>query len=263
MQFERMEHAKQPLIFDIKRASTNDGPGLRTVFFLKGCNLDCFWCHNPEGKRADAQIAFFREKCEGCGICKKVCKSKEHCIGCATCVLYCPAEARKQYGKAYSADALFEIAASDVDYYRATGGGVTFSGGECMLYPEFVASLSVRFKEAGISVAIDTAGAVPYAHFETVLPYADIFLYDIKALDPTLHKRGTGRENSLILENLEKLRETGKQIIIRTPVIPEFNEGDEVERITAYCKARGLAHELLPYHAMGESKEAALRDFGG
>ena len=256
-----MEPKTMPLIFDIKRASTNDGPGLRTVIFLKGCNLNCFWCHNPEGKSPKAEIAFFREKCTGCGTCTRVCKSPDSCKGCADCVTYCPAEARKQYGRVYAEEELLAILSADLDYYRVTGGGVTFSGGECMLYPEFVRSIAEHCHKAGISVAIDTAGAVPYQSFETVLPYADIFLYDIKALDPALHRRGTGRDNALILENLEKLRLSGKRIIIRTPVIPNFNEGDEAERIKAYCRERGFTHELLPYHAMGESKEQALKDF--
>lgn len=254
------ESMRTPLIFDIKRASTNDGPGLRTVIFFKGCNLDCFWCHNPEGKKPLAQRAFFAAKCIGCGACKDVCPSPAACTACGRCTEGCPAQARRIYGKSYTVDRLFEIIQADAVFFAATGGGVTFSGGECMLYPEFLAEVAKRCKKNGISVAVDTAGNVPFSHFERVLPYVDLFLYDIKALDSELHRKGTGVENGLILQNLECLRERGKQIIIRTPVIPDFNEGAEVERIKAYCILRGLAHELLAYHAFGESKKAALAD---
>ena len=262
MEGQMISPARRPLVFDIKRTSTSDGPGIRTVVFLKGCNLDCFWCHNPEGKRPEREIAFFSEKCIGCGTCTRMCRHpNEPCRKCGDCVLYCPSEARKCYGREYSDDELCEILFSDAEFYRVTGGGVTFSGGECMLYPAYVASIAKRCAERGISVAIDTAGAVPYSHFETVLPYVDIFLYDIKALDSDLHRRGTGVPNERILENLEKLRTTGKRIIIRTPVIPDFNEGEEAERIRAYCAERGLPVEFLTYHVMGESKRDALKAF--
>ena len=260
----RTHDVRTPLIFDVKRTSTTDGPGIRTVFFLKGCNLDCFWCHNPEGKHPEREIAFFSEKCTHCGTCAAVCPARRTdgtCTHCATCVEYCPAEARRVYGREYRPEELLEIARSDLEYFRATGGGVTFSGGECMLYPAFVAEVARLCRAEGISTAIDTAGAVPYSHFETVLPYTDVFLYDVKCLDSDLHRKGTGVGNERILENLERLREAGKQIVIRTPVIPGFNDGEELERVKAYCRERSLPHELLPYHAMGESKKTALAAF--
>ena len=237
-----------PLIFDIKRCSLEDGPGIRTTVFLKGCNLDCFWCHNPEGKRPERQTAFFAEKCIGCGACK----------GAMTPEV-CPAQARKAYGKAYTQDELLEILAADRPYYDAAGGGVTFSGGECMLYPEFVADMSKRCRQMGISVAVDTAGNVPWTAFEQVLPYAALFLYDIKCLDPALHKRGTGCDNGHILQNLERLRETGRQIMIRTPRIPGFNDGEELARIENFCRDRDLPWQVLPYHSFGEDKKKALQ----
>ena len=129
---------------------------------------------------------------------------------------------------------------------------------ECMLYPEYVASLSKLCKENGISVAIDTAGHVPYSNFEAVLPYVDIFLYDIKCIDPELHKKGTGRDNKLILQNLERLMQESKHIIIRTPKIPDFNDVEELERIKALCAEKGLEHEILSYHEFGEDKKKAL-----
>lgn len=247
-----------PYIFDIKRSSTVDGPGIRTAVFFKGCNLDCKWCHNPEGKSPKPELALMTEKCIGCGVCKEICPSPNICALCGECVDSCSSEARKLYGRKYSADELCEIIFADVEFYRATGGGVTFSGGECMLYPDFIAEIAERCVYVGISVAIDTAGRLPWSDFEKVLPYASCFLYDIKTLDPVLHKNGTGADNRLILENLERLLRTGREVIIRTPVIPGYNDGAELEKIGKYCSDRGLRHELLPYHTIGESKKSAL-----
>ncbi|MBQ9783891.1 MAG: glycyl-radical enzyme activating protein [Clostridia bacterium] len=249
---------KAPLIFDVKRTSTADGPGVRTVVFFKGCNLDCFWCHNPEGKRADAEVAFFSEKCVSCGTCRNICSQKS-CTACGKCTAYCPANARRLYGKTYTPQELAEIILADRAYYEATGGGVTFSGGECMLYPDYLAAVARICRESGVHVAVDTAGCVPYESFETVLPYVDLFLYDVKCLDSVLHKKGTGVDNALILQNLERLIANGKQIVIRTPVIPDFNEGAEQGRIQAFCAARQLSWEPLPYHSFGEDKKRALK----
>jgi len=242
---------KTPLIFDIKRTSLVDGPGVRTTVFFKGCNLDCFWCHNPEGKSAHAQTAKFAEKCIGCGTCQKLLDGEN-------AYELCPANAIRLYGKSYGINELFEIIAADKEYFDITDGGVTFSGGECMLYPEFLAQIAKKCKESGISVAIDTAGCVPYSSFEAILPYADLFLYDVKCLDSDLHKRGTGVDNATILENLERLIKAKKHIIVRIPCIPGFNEGAEVERVKEFCKERTLEFEVLEYHSLGESKLEAL-----
>ena len=248
-----------PLIFDITRSSTVDGPGIRTTVFFKGCNLRCYWCHNPESQAPQPQLGLLMEKCVGCGVCGKVCTHPRQCILCGACVANCPAGARKLYGKSYTADELHGIILADRDYYLPTGGGVTFSGGECMLYPEFIADLAKKCDDSGISVAIDTAGNVPWEHFEKVLPYTELFLYDIKALDPSLHRAGTGVGNALILKNLDELLRKNRRVIIRTPVIPGYNDGDELHKIRRYCGERGLPLELLTYHTIGEAKRSALK----
>jgi len=247
-------------IFDIQRASFVDGPGIRTTVFFKGCHLRCKWCHNPESQNPHPEMMVHKNKCVGCGKCAEVCPHHlASCDLCGKCVDACPHGARQIYGYEKSVDDIFEEIQKDKAFYDTSGGGVTFSGGECMLYPEYVSTLSRLCREQGISVAIDTAGNVPYFHFEAVLPYVDMFLYDIKCLDDALHRHGTGCGNVRILENLERLRTTGKRILIRVPVIPGFNDDAEVERIKAYCAERGLPYELLPYHEIGESKKTALR----
>lgn len=249
------------MIFDIKRCSKNDGPGIRTTVFFKGCNLDCFWCHNPEGKSPEKQYALFQDKCTDCGTCRR-----QENVSEEEKTKLCPVGARRIYGREYTVEELFQIISLDKPYYTATGGGVTFSGGECMLHIDFLTALAQRCKQEGISVAIDTAGHVPYAYFKQILPYADLFLYDVKCLDPDLHKRGTKRDNALILENLDRLikdvskTNSDKKIIIRVPVVPNFNDGAELQKIQSYCKDRGLPVELLAYHEYGVNKKNALQN---
>ncbi len=151
-----------------------------------------------------------------------------------------------------------EILLSDRPYYEATGGGVTFSGGECMLHPKFLASMAKRCREKGIHVAVDTAGHVPFSSFESLLPLVDLFLYDVKAIDPQLHMLGTGVSNALILENLRRLVSLGANLLVRIPCIPNFNAGEELSRAEAFCRSLALPYEILPYHALGESKKTAL-----
>ena len=254
---------KVPLIFDIVRGSTVDGPGIRTTVFFKGCNLDCAWCHNPEGKSLFPQLAFFGEKCSGCGACARVCpKGNNECLLCGACVSVCKTGARKIYGKSLSMDEIFDEIKKDKLFYDACGGGVTFSGGECMLYPEFLAGVAKMCKNANISVAIDTAGCVPYEYFEAVMPYADVFLYDIKCISADRHKKFTGKDNRIILKNFEKLIKTDKRVIVRVPVIDGFNSDDgEMKKIRDYLADKNVETEYLKYHSMGESKKTALSYF--
>jgi len=248
------------MLFDIQGGSYVDGPGVRTTLFFKGCNLNCAWCHNPEGISPHRQRLFFKDKCTGCGQCRAVCEH-EPCVLCGRCAEVCPVGSKKICGREYTVEELFDRVQRDKDFYAATGGGVTCSGGECMLQIDFLEAFLRRCKEAEIHTAVDTAGHVPFAYFEQILPYTDLFLYDIKALDHQLHKQLTGVDNQLILSNFEALTEhCPEKLLARVPVIPGANEGD-ICAITEYLKKRGIAAEFLPYHAMGEGKRAALCSF--
>jgi len=250
----------EAIIFDIQRNSFVDGPGVRTTVFFKGCNLRCLWCHNPESQSCAAQMLFYRDKCINCGKCKEVCK-EESCTLCGKCTLYCPVDARKVCGKAYTADAVLYEVLQDEPYYDRSGGGVTFSGGECMLQIDFLAEILEKCSQNGIHTAVDTAGCVPFESFERILPFTDLFLYDVKIFDGHKHKRYTGADNTLILENLKKLCRAGANIIVRIPVIPGVNDTKkDMMQIKAFLSSCGRIEkvELLPYHVLGEHKYAAL-----
>ena len=171
-------------IFDIERNSFVDGPGIRTTVFFKGCNLKCAWCHNPESQDFNVQMMFYKDKCKSCGKCNRVCPyNLEKCDLCGKCTFYCPVDARKVCGKEYTANEVFSEIIKDKSYYDNSGGGVTFSGGECMLQIDFLLDILKKCKENGIHTAVDTAGHIPFENFEKILPYTDLFLYDIKLFD--------------------------------------------------------------------------------
>ncbi len=249
-------------VFDIQRSSFVDGPGIRTTVFFKGCNLRCAWCHNPESQSAAPQMMVYADKCKGCGKCLEKCPHDlKSCELCGKCELYCPADARRVCGKVYTADELLEEILADKLFYEASGGGATFSGGECMLYPEFLASLLQSCREQGVHTAVDTAGHVPFSHFERVLPFTDMFLYDVKSMDTQVHKAYTGVDNALILDNLARLLARKARVWIRVPVIAGVNDNEgEMRALAAFLKKHGAPEkiELLPYHAMGESKARAI-----
>ena len=248
-------------IFDIQRASFVDGEGSRTTVFFKGCNLRCKWCHNPEGLKAQAQLLHYKDKCTDCKKCERICpNNQKSCTLCGKCALLCPNDAREICGREYSLDELMEIILRDKDYYLASGGGVTFSGGECMLYVDFLQELLKLCKKEGINTAVDTAGYVPYSSFLKVIPYTNTFLYDIKCVSADLHKMGTGKDNGIILENLHSLKAAGCDITVRIPVIGGFNDTkEEITKIAHLLKNEGInKFELLPYHNMGKHKYEAL-----
>lgn len=261
MQPFKTDKEKNAVIFDIVHGSFVDGPGIRTTVFFKGCNLKCAWCHNPESQDFKPQMMFYKDKCTGCGKCKRVCISPENCILCGKCELYCPVDARKVCGKEYTLDNVFADVIKDKAFYENSGGGVTFSGGECMLQIDFLLEILKKCKENGIHTAVDTAGHIHFENFKKILPYTDLFLYDIKIFDSDKHKQYVGVSNELILENLKKLFKADAKIWIRIPVIPSVNDSmEEMQKIKAFLAECGKPEkiELLPYHAMGENKYSAI-----
>ena len=249
------------IIFDIQRGSFVDGPGIRTTVFFKGCNLRCAWCHNPESQSTKPQMMFYKDKCIGCGKCKEVCPHNlKQCELCGKCELICPRDARKIVGKEYTVSEVFYEIIKDKDFFDNSCGGVTFSGGECMLQIDFLCEILKKCKENAIHTAVDTAGSVKWEYFEKILPFTDLFLYDIKAYNSEIHKKWTGVDNKLIFENLAKLLKRTK-VWIRIPVIPDVNiDEKEIALIKEFFVDNGYPEkiELLPYHKMGENKFSAL-----
>ena len=249
------------IIFDLQRASFVDGPGLRTTVFFKGCNLNCLWCHNPEGINLKRGLLRYSEKCSACGKCTAICPTKQSdCMLCGKCALLCPNDALELCGRIVSVDDVFAELEKDRAYYEKSGGGVTFSGGECMLQIDFLEELLKKCKDVNISTAIDTAGNVAWSHFERVMPYTDIFLYDVKCISESLHIQGTGVSNKFIKENLIKLASqfSGK-IVVRIPVIGGYNATyEEMNTIAEFLASLNISQiELLPYHKLGMHKSEA------
>ena len=240
-------------IFDIQHCSFVDGPGIRTTVFFKVCNLRCKWCHNPESQNFQKEILFYKNKCTGCGKCKNLTVENEKFI--------CFNDAKEICGKEYSEDEVLKEVLKDKGFYETSGGGATFSGGECMLQIDFLTEILKKCKEKGIHTAVDTAGHIPWENFEKIMPFTDLFLYDIKCMNNETHKEYTSVSNRLILENLVNLLKWRADVWVRIPVITGVNDTEEeMKNIKAFFDINGYPSkiELLPYHAMGEHKYAAL-----
>ena len=245
------------LIFDIQKGSFTDGPGIRTVVYFKGCNLNCAWCHNPEGINKKKQMMFYKNKCISCGNCAKVCTNPS-CTLCGKCVGFCPVNARKICGTEYDVASLLNIVKADKPFYDNSGGGVTCTGGECMLQIDFLEIFLQKCTNYGIHTAVDTAGHVSWEYFERILPYTNLFLYDIKAINNDIHNKFTGAGNSLILKNFERLAGLcPERVSVRIPVIPDANECEK-KFIFEYLAKFNIPIEFLPYHKLGEGKAEAL-----
>ena len=260
-----------PLVTKVQKYCIHDGDGIRTTLFFKGCPLSCAWCHNPETQRFEQELMQDEERCSGCLSCAQVCpvhaagRHTDHarCLACGQCVDACLLDLRRIAGEMRSVDALFDVLCQDQPFYEGSGGGVTLSGGEVMCADmDEVSALTRRLYDAGISVMIDTCGYAPYAHFQRILPYVDGFLYDIKSADPLVHARYTGKDNGLILENLERLSHDGARIILRIPLIQEVNGTPaEMKKIIRFLHDKQIKVSrvhLLPYHDTGMGKYRQL-----
>ncbi len=261
-----------PYVFDIQKFSVHDGPGIRTVVFLKGCPLRCQWCANPESQLCTPEVILHPEKCIGCGRCREVCgllrdsKSADFekpagCTECGDCTSVCYAGARTLVGKQITPEEIIKEIDKDIVFYEQSGGGITFSGGEAMLYPEFISEVAGHYKGKKVSAAVETCGDVPWENFEKVIPNIDLVLFDLKMMDSEQHLRYTGRPNERILDNLRK---TAQQVetIVRIPIIPSVNDCREnIERTGDFIKSadgRIKKVHILPYHNYGMSKYQGL-----
>lgn len=261
------------LITDIKRFAVHDGDGIRTTVFFKGCPMKCLWCHNPETISKRKEIGFFVHKCIYCGACADVCRNhivsnnnhqffRESCIACKNCVDICQTGALTLYGKELRTEIICEKLLEDIDFYKATGGGITLSGGECLLQPEACQEILMEMKKQNINTAVDTCGMVPWNSILKIIDYTDIFLYDIKAIDDNVHKKCTGVSNKQILDNLKKIDNLGKRIEIRVPFVPGLND-NQMDIIPEYVSTLNnvVKVRILPYHNFSHSKYAALGIF--
>ena len=239
------------MISGIKRMEIHDGDGLRTTVFFKGCPLRCIWCHNPESLSFEKQVAFFKNKCVSCGICENKRNEKT--------AESCPVNAIEVYGREYELEELVEILLQDEAFFKNSGGGVTLSGGECLAQPDFAVALSKKLYDRGISVYIDTCGHVKPEALKKIIPYTDKFLYDIKAIDAMVHKKCTGKDNHLILDNLKLLCDEGCTIEIRYPLVNGYNDL-ECENIAKFLSSlRGITKvKVLQYHSFSASRYEAL-----
>lgn len=261
-------------VFNIQKFCTNDGPGIRTTVFLKGCPLDCLWCHNPESKRTAPEIMYNERLCIGCGLCEKQCENACHtlsenshsynrngCTACGKCAEVCPAKAVEIAGNELCADDIIKEVLRDEAFYKTSGGGITLSGGEPMLQFAFTLEILEKAKEKGLHTCMETSGFAPKEHFERVAPFVDIFLYDYKLSDENEHIKYTGVSNKKILENLFHLDSLGKSIILRCPVIPGINDtAAHFEAISAVANKLSNIIEINvePYHPLGSSKAKQL-----
>lgn len=264
-------------ITNIQKFSIHDGDGIRTTVFFKGCPLKCEWCHNPETQRFEKEMQVDREKCTGCGTCASVCPNgavrmtEDHrpswdpkaCTFCGKCENFCPAGVREIVGREYTVKELTKELMKDQMFYEESGGGVTFSGGEVMsMDMDFILAMAKELKRQDVTLTIDTCGYVPYERFEKILPYVNTFLYDVKVMDPELHKKYMGIDNKLILENLVRLSQDGARIYIRIPTIKEVNGNEEnMKETIAFLKQHDIhpaGVNLLPYHDTGSGKYAKL-----
>jgi pyruvate formate lyase activating enzyme len=262
------------IVFGIQHFSVDDGPGIRTAVFLKGCNMACLWCHNPESISHKKELMFWDAKCTMCGVCEAACPSGAHhlssgvhvidancCSACGKCADACAAGALTVVGRVTSPEEIVAEAKKEMRYFRASGGGLTITGGEPMCQLALTLETSKLARHAGISVAIETNGSAPYEDYERLLPYTDLFLIDYKLTSDEAHREYTGMTNQMILENIHKLDAANANIVLRCPIIPGINDNEtHFEAIAELTKKYRhiLGFEIMPYHKLGVSKARRL-----
>lgn len=261
------------IITNVQTYSLHDGPGIRTLVFLKGCPLRCEWCCNPECLSPDIEVQFHKSRCIRCGTCLQVCEHKainpdievksgfkinrKLCNNCGYCVEVCPKQALHFAGEKVSPDEVLERVEKDKHFYITSKGGLTISGGEPLYQFEFVRELLRKSYKHNLDTALETCGFAPWKHFEEILPYLNLILYDIKHIDPVKHKQATGVSNRLILSNLKKLAKSGVPIVIRLPLIPTFNvNNNNIIQTAAFISSLKNVREvnLMPFHQLGKDK---------
>ena len=264
------------LVTNIQGYSIHDGPGIRTVVFLKGCSLECQWCSNPECISPHPEVGFVKALCTRCGDCAEVCPNgaldyqagelpridRARCDGCGICCSACSYQALVLYGKAMNAEEIFEAVSRDKMFYETSGGGITASGGEPLLQSQLVSDLFQKCHQDGIHTCIETSGYVAESALKQVLPYTDYILYDLKCMNSEKHRRFTGKPNDLILSNARIAAESGVETLFRMPLVPGINDDEQNIRETAdFLHGLGnnvLRIELMPYHRLGKGKYESL-----
>ncbi len=267
------------LVFNIQRFSLHDGPGIRTLVFLKGCPLRCIWCCNPEGQLGRQEIIYDRKSCIGCGACLKACAAgaitfnresgffinRAYCNTCSACVRVCPAGAKSLCGQRKTVDEIISVVTRDAAFFRHSGGGVTLGGGEVLFQPGFALELLKRCRRLGLNTAVETSGHGGWKWLKEIATHCHTVFFDLKALDPGRHLSLTGAGNELILSNLQALDQLagpggpeGPRLVIRLTVVPELNlDPESLKSICAFIKSRlknVAGVELLPFHNLGEHK---------